>query len=75
MTDEEIGRQERITYEGTNEEQCAICRDAFQNQAVLISLICKHYFHEECIIPWLKTTATCPVCRRALKDKEEDNKT
>lgn len=32
----------------------------------LITLPCKHRFHEECVTQWLVTSGTCPTCRHQL---------
>ncbi|THH26974.1 hypothetical protein EUX98_g7219 [Antrodiella citrinella] len=51
------------------EKDCAVCKDQFQlgtedpSEQVVITLPCKHPFHEGCIVPWLKSSGTCPVCR------------
>ena len=35
-------------------------------------LRCGHYFHSECIDPWLlNSKAVCPVCRRGIYDNDE----
>lgn len=53
-------------------EDCAVCKEQFSletespDELVAIKLPCKHPFHEPCILPWLKTSGTCPVCRYAL---------
>ncbi|TDL28094.1 hypothetical protein BD410DRAFT_782054 [Rickenella mellea] len=54
------------------EKDCAVCKDQFSinpeepDNAVVVTLPCKHPFHEQCILPWLKSSGTCPVCRHAL---------
>jgi len=54
------------------EKDCAVCKDQFSLQTedpaeqVVVTLPCKHPFHEPCIMPWLKSSATCPVCRYEL---------
>lgn len=53
-------------------EDCAVCKEQFSletessDELVVIKLPCKHPFHEPCILPWLKNSGTCPVCRYAL---------
>ncbi|KAJ8475029.1 hypothetical protein ONZ45_g15747 [Pleurotus djamor] len=61
----------------TLEKDCAVCKDQFQlgtedpAEQVVVTLPCKHPFHEPCIVPWLKSSGTCPVCRYALVPQPE----
>jgi len=54
------------------EKDCAVCKEQFKletedpDEQRVVTLPCKHPFHEPCIIPWLKSSGTCPVCRFAL---------
>ena len=34
------------------------------NEATTISLNCTHSFHLKCLYIWLKTSKTCPMCRK-----------
>lgn len=48
---------------------CAICLDKITSDNVKTK--CKHNFHKRCLIGWCKRTkdnATCPVCRRDIKE-------
>ncbi|BGO90774.1 hypothetical protein NBRC10512_002846 [Rhodotorula toruloides] len=47
-------------------DSCGICLDAFQLSDSAVALPCKHLYHEDCLVPWLKTSGTCPTCRFAL---------
>lgn len=35
-------------------------------------LPCKHFFHTDCIVPWLNRSNTCPLCRHKLPQEDED---
>ncbi|KAI9462932.1 hypothetical protein F5148DRAFT_982612 [Russula earlei] len=54
------------------DRDCAVCKDQFAlntedpDEQVVVTLPCKHPFHEGCIMPWLNSSATCPVCRFQL---------
>mmetsp|Transcript_43369 Transcript_43369/g.114720 ORF Transcript_43369/g.114720 Transcript_43369/m.114720 type:complete len:347 (+) Transcript_43369:110-1150(+) len=55
---------------------CSICRDVFEVGATLKQMPCHHEFHETCIITWLGTNNTCPICRwrcpEAVEGEEEE---
>ncbi|EJD52280.1 hypothetical protein AURDEDRAFT_111670 [Auricularia subglabra TFB-10046 SS5] len=64
-------------YLDANEEMrnrdCAVCKDSLlpspdstETEVQLVKLPCVHEFHEDCIVPWLKNSGTCPVCRHQL---------
>jgi E3 ubiquitin-protein ligase RNF115/126 len=55
-----------------NENTCAVCKDEFECGQDCLSMPCQHYFHKECIIPWLKERNSCPVCRFELPTDDED---
>ncbi|GHP11418.1 hypothetical protein PPROV_001014600 [Pycnococcus provasolii] len=45
------------------DEQCSVCRDEFADMCCEVTVLpCKHYFHGECITPWLKVNRACPLC-------------
>ena len=46
-----------------NEVQCVTCMESFKLDEDVAELGCKHIFHKACLIPWLQTRRTCPVCR------------
>ncbi|TFK56457.1 hypothetical protein OE88DRAFT_1729954 [Heliocybe sulcata] len=54
------------------EKDCAVCKEQFKlgtedpDEQIVVTLPCKHPFHEPCIMPWLKSSGTCPVCRYQL---------
>ncbi|KAJ4980494.1 hypothetical protein NE237_031331 [Protea cynaroides] len=47
---------------------CPICLEDFVPNEEILMTPCKHMFHDECILPWVKSHGQCPVCRSALCD-------
>lgn len=52
-----------------DEKNCAICLEDFEPRQVVMLTPCSHMFHEECIVPWVKSHGQCPVCRFAICDR------
>ncbi|KAJ9147457.1 hypothetical protein P3X46_029619 [Hevea brasiliensis] len=52
---------------------CAICKDEVKEGEMVNKLPCCHYYHGECIVPWLRIKNTCPVCRHELPTDDQDN--
>lgn len=46
--------------------KCPVCLLKFKKKEKLHQMPCKHLFHSSCILPWLKNTNSCPLCRLEL---------
>ncbi|KAL3636808.1 hypothetical protein CASFOL_019107 [Castilleja foliolosa] len=44
-------------------KRCAVCLDDFESKQFVTITPCNHMFHEDCIVPWVKSQGKCPVCR------------
>ncbi|OQS05191.1 hypothetical protein THRCLA_02635 [Thraustotheca clavata] len=49
-------------------ETCSICLSTFaetQGEAI-VQLTCSHIYHRDCVVAWLVTKKTCPLCREDI---------
>ena len=42
---------------------CSICLEEFNSEKEIAFLDCKHVYHMDCIIEWIKKEVSCPLCR------------
>lgn len=47
--------------------ECTICIDEMHEGDEVTVLPCKHWFHGECVVLWLKEHNTCPICRSPIE--------
>jgi len=52
--------------------ECSVCKEKFQIREQCDLLPCKHFFHQDCIRPWLSLHNTCPICRYELPTDDTD---
>jgi len=43
--------------------QCSVCLAPYEVGDSVKTVLCLHQFHVDCIDPWLRTNASCPVCK------------
>lgn len=49
--------------------RCCICLSRYSVGELLRQIpICKHVFHENCILEWFQTHSSCPLCRVSLQN-------
>ena len=63
--------KDKLNHFGT-ENTCSVCKEDFVIGNKMMDLPCNHYFHEECLMPWLNQHDSCPICRFELKTDDDD---
>lgn len=51
-----------------SQPSCPVCNEDFEEGGIASQLPCSHFFHDECVRPWLNAKRTCPICRFEMTD-------
>ncbi|ONK68278.1 uncharacterized protein A4U43_C05F9580 [Asparagus officinalis] len=63
--------KKKIEEEKSEGKSCNVCLEDFVlNERVLITP-CNHMFHNDCLVPWVRSHGKCPVCRFSLCEQRE----
>lgn len=73
-TSQELIKNLKSRLVTVHDEKCPICLAPNENlnDEKFLTLPCDHDFHDECILPWLNRTNTCPLCRSEMKTDDEE---
>jgi hypothetical protein len=62
-----------VSGSGSGGENCCnICLAPYEIGDDVRTVMCLHKFHKECIDPWLKVNAVCPICKYSILADEEE---
>ena len=59
-------KREFVTEKEDGNNDCGICLNEFDKNAIIGLTKCKHFFHKECIEKWCENGDNCPYCRVEL---------
>lgn len=52
---------------------CPICSEEYTPDEEVVKLPCAHLYHSNCVMPWLDSKKTCPICRFEFKHEVPSN--
>lgn len=55
-----------------DENSCPVCKEELKLRQNILKMPCKHLFHKQCLMPWLKERNSCPTCRFELPTDDKD---
>lgn len=58
----------RVTLKDT---VCSICQEEVERGHEVLKLHCRHVYHTGCVVSWLESHNTCPLCRLQMPNDEE----
>ena len=50
-----------------SEDKCIICQYNFIELEAIVGLPCKHFFHFNCLKPWVDKQHYCPLCKTNIR--------
>ena len=50
-------------YTKVKEKKCAICLINYKSSDIIKEFPCKHIYHKNCILKWIKKSNRCPLCK------------
>jgi hypothetical protein len=54
-----------------NHKLCMICLADFEkHDEIRIIKLCKHFFHSECLLMWIRKEESCPLCKKSLHKED-----
>ncbi len=60
------------TQLGANDQpQCNVCLGPYELGDEVRTLPCRHKYHKQCIDPWLRTNAICPICKCSVIQRDD----
>ena len=70
LTEEQLAKLKVKVATGKGEEAgeglCSICYDDIKEGEEMLTLPCKHVFHNSCIKEWLAKEKACPMCKQEI---------
>ena len=66
-----LPRRTLDTFNDKQNAQCPVCLVSFDVDDIIIEMPCDHFFHTDCLLPWLNKTNSCPLCRYELKTDDQ----
>jgi hypothetical protein len=70
-TPEQINRELVALVPSSSLSVCSICQDSISSEGCQLRG-CAHTYHTNCIRTWFSTSVRCPVCRRDIREDQED---
>ncbi|KAD7117446.1 hypothetical protein E3N88_04714 [Mikania micrantha] len=58
-----------------DDKKCVVCLEYFEPKEAVMVTPCNHMFHEDCILPWIRSNGKCPVCRFSFCDDSGSSST